>query len=174
MTTVGSTEKIGMHKKRKEENILDHKSSTSEPKIRASCTHLHLLLPINQPLSKAQSLILHWQLSCDVHCTAQRRCKPALTLSFFLDFTQLVREMYFPSLEEMPNKKYPFRCISWKHHHGEKKKKNLFLCETFQSEKCFPSARFWYAPTPFLLLLISPPCCTHRLFKSKQNEVYKY
>lgn len=174
MTAVASMEKIGMHKKKKKENILDHKWNISELKVRASCMYLHILLPINQPLREVQSLILHRQSSCDVPRTAQRRCKTALTLSCFLVFTQLVRKMYFPSLEKMSNKKYPFRCISWKQHHGKKEMKNLFLCETAQSEKRFPSERFWYAPTPSLLLLISAPCCTHRLFKSKQNEVYKY
>lgn len=69
MTTVACIGKIRMHKKKKEENILDHKWSISELKVRASCAHLHLLLPINQALSKAQSVILHWQ-SCDICRTA--------------------------------------------------------------------------------------------------------
>lgn len=70
MTTVASIENIQMHKKKKEENVLEHKWSISELKVRAWCAHLHLLLPINQPLRKAQSLILHWQSSCDVCHTA--------------------------------------------------------------------------------------------------------
>lgn len=84
-----------MDAQEKEETILDHKQSISELKVRTLCAHLHLLLPIN--LSKVHSLILHWQLSYNVCCAAQRRCETALTLSCFLHFTQLVRKMYSAS-----------------------------------------------------------------------------
>lgn len=138
MTTVASIEKIWMPNKKTEEKVLNHEWSISETKVRALCTQLHFLLTTNQPLSETQSLMLHQQLSCYVLHTAQGRCKTALPLSCFIDFTQLLRKKCIFPLQRKCQTKVQFRMhrletLPWE-------KKNLY--KTFQSEKHFLSARF--------------------------------
>lgn len=169
MTTVASIEKIWMPNKKREEKVLNHGMKYLWDKGQSFV--YTIAQTTNQPLSEAQSLMLHQQLSCYVHHTAQGRCKTVLPLSCFIDFTQLLRKNVFSLFRENAKQKYNFGCIVWKHHHG--KKKNLFT-KLFKVKNIFYQRGFWYTPTLFLLLLISPPCCTHRLLKSKQNEVYKY
>lgn len=167
MTTVASIEKIWMPNKKREEKVLNHGMKYLWDKGQSFV--YTIAQTTNQPLSEAQSLMLHQQLSCYVHHTAQGRCKTALPLSCFIDFTQLLRKNVFSLFRENAKQKYNFGCIVWKHHHGKKKisLQNFSKWKTFSISEVFGIL----LPSSFCFSSLHPAAHTDFLNQNKMKFI---